>query len=84
MIKEFRLDRTHKDERAKKTATIILEVLKNSDSTYEVFYKGEHVGNRVQQHWLEPELCVRYGYCGDEYDSIIRQLNDSGRATIFL
>ena len=37
MIKEFRLGRTHKDERAKKTATIILEVLKNSESTYEVF-----------------------------------------------
>jgi hypothetical protein len=76
--------RTHKDEHAKKTVSIILEVLKNTDNTYEVFYKGEHVLSRVQQRWLDQELCVRYGYCGDEFDSIIRQLNDSGRATVFL
>jgi len=74
------LGRTHKDERAKKTVTNILEVLKNDDGTYEVLFKGELVRSRVPERWLNQELCARYGFCGEEYDAIIRQLNDSGRA----
>ena len=78
------MSRTRKDERHKKTVTIVLEVLKNHDGTYEVFSRGELVSSRVQERWLYEELCVGYGFCGDEYEDIIRQLNDSGRATVVL
>jgi hypothetical protein len=63
---------------------MVLEVIKNDDGTYEVFWKGEHVRSRVQEPWLNEELCVGYGFCGDEYEAIIRQLNDCGRATVVL
>jgi hypothetical protein len=62
----------------------VLEVLKNDDGTYEVFSKGELVRSRVQERWLNEELCVGYGFCGDEYDAILRQLNDCGKATVAL
>jgi hypothetical protein len=78
------VSRTHKDERSKKTMTIVLEVLKNGDGTYEVFSKGELVCTQVPERWLHEELCVGFGFCGDEYESIIRQLNDSGKATPLL
>jgi hypothetical protein len=83
-VEEPLVSRTHKDEHSKKTATLVLEVFKNSDGTYEVFYKGELVRTRVPEHWLYEELCVGFGFCGDEYEPIIRQLNDSGKATLVL
>jgi hypothetical protein len=78
------VSRTHKDERSNKTVTIVLQVLKNGDGTYEVLYKGELVRTRVPERWLNEELCVGFGFCGDEYESIIRQLNDSGKAILLL
>jgi hypothetical protein len=76
------LSRTHKDERSRKTVSFAVEVLKNEDGTYEVFYKGKLTCSRVPECWLYKELCVRFGFCGDEYEPIIRQLNDSGKATL--
>ena len=78
------MSRTRKDERFKKTVRIVLEVLKNDDGTYEVFSKGELARSRVSERWLNRELCGGFGFCGDEYEDIIRQLNDSGKATVAL
>ena len=78
------MSRTHKDERNKKTVRIALEVLKNDGGTYGVFYNGELARSGVQERWLNEELCVGFGFCGDEYLAIIRQLNDSGKATVVL
>jgi hypothetical protein len=64
------LSRTRKDERYKKTVTIALEVRKNGDGTYEVFCRGQHVRRRVEKDRLYEELCVGYGFCGEEYDDI--------------
>ena len=78
------MSRTRKDERFKKTVSIVLEVLKNDDGTYEVFSKGELARSRVPKRWLNQELCVGFGFCGEEYEDIIRQLDDSGKATVVL
>ena len=59
-------------------------MLKNDDGTYEVFSKGELIRRRVPERWLYQELCGGLGFCGDEYEDIIRQLNDSGKATVVL
>ena len=75
------MSRTRKDKARQATERITLEVLKNEDGTYEVFFKGELVRSCVQERWLNQEVC-RYGFCGSEYDAIVRQLNESGRATV--
>jgi hypothetical protein len=82
--KEFSFSRTRKDERFKKTRTISLEVLKNRDGTYEVFWRGERVRSRVPERWLDAELCVGFGFCGEEFEDILRQLNDTGKAKVVL
>jgi hypothetical protein len=78
------VSRTRKDEPFKKTAATTLQVVKNADGTYEVIWRGELVCSRVQERWLKEELCVRYGFCGEEYEVILRQLNQSGRATVIV
>jgi hypothetical protein len=32
---------------------------------------------------LPQELCVRFGYCGQEYDSILREVEETGRKELF-
>lgn len=78
------MSRTFKDQQSKKTIRFVLEVFRNDDGTYEVFWKGELVRSRVQERWLNEELCVRYGFCGEEYDAIVRQLSECGKATVVL
>ena len=61
---------------------IALDVTRNADGTFEVFYNGEHVRSNVPERWLNEELCVRYGFCGEEYDLILKQLNERGHASL--
>ena len=61
---------------------LVLEVTRNADGTYEIFWQGKHVCSRVQERWLNDELCRGYGFCGEEYDAILRQLNASGKAVV--
>lgn len=75
---------TRKDERFKKTVVNTLQVLKNADGTYEVIWRGELVRSRVCDEWLHEELCVGYGFCGEEFEEILQQLNRSGRATVIV
>ena len=75
---------TRKDKAKQATQRISLEVLKNEDDTYEVFFNGELFQSRVAERWLEQEVCVRYGFCGSEFVAIMKQLSESGRATVVL
>ena len=73
------MSRTRKDERARKNDAITLEVVRNDDGTYQVFSRGKLVLRRVEEPWLYEELCIRFGFCGDEYDPIKQQLDECGR-----
>jgi hypothetical protein len=75
---------TRKDKDKQATARILFEVLKNEDGTYEVLFNGGLVRSRVEERWLEKEVCVRYGFCGSEFDAIMQQLSDPGKATVVL
>ena len=76
------MSRTRKDKAKQATVRTLLEVLKNEDCTYDVLPNGELVCSRVQERWLEQEVCVRYGFCGSEFEAIRQQLNESGRARV--
>lgn len=78
------MGRTYKDSRSKKTTNHLLEVRKNDNSTYEVFWKGSLVRSEVPEHFLDAVLCVKYGFCGEELEAIIRQLDESGKAVVVL
>jgi hypothetical protein len=78
------LGRTRKDEAGRKAVTHALEVTRNADGTYEIFFGGKRDCSQVQERWLEHELCVRYGICLEELDPILRQLSASGKVIVEL
>jgi hypothetical protein len=62
----------------------IWEFLRKSDGTYAVHHNGNLLSDSIPEKWLNDEVCVRYGFCGHEYDAICNQLNRSDRCTVDL
>jgi hypothetical protein len=60
----------------------VLEVIKRDDGNFDFFLNGKLDRCCVRETWLPEELCVRFGFCGDEYDSILRKVNQHGRTTV--
>jgi hypothetical protein len=74
------MSRTQKD--SKQIKNTVLEVVKRGDCTFDVFLNGQLDSSHVAERWLPEELCVRFGFCGEEYDSFLREVNQNGRATV--
>jgi hypothetical protein len=74
------LSLTRKD--ANLPASTALEVIKRDDSTFDLLLNRELGRSHIPEAWLPEELCVRFGFCGEEYDSNLREVNQNGRATI--
>ncbi len=62
----------------------IWEFLRKENGTYAVIHNGELQSDSISKERLEKELCVRFGFCGQEYEKIIRQLEQSGKCTMVL
>jgi len=62
----------------------IWEFLKKPDATYAVSHNGKILSDSILEKNLNDELCIRYGFCGHEYDAICGQLNRSGKCTVDL
>jgi len=72
--------RTRKD--SNQIANTVLEVIKRNDDNFDLFLKGKLDRHSIVETWLSEELCVRFGVCGDEYDSMLREVNQHGRTTV--
>jgi hypothetical protein len=75
------VSRTRKDSR--KSANRVLEVVRMDDGTFDLFMNGKLDRGRIHKNGLNEQLCVRFGFCGDEYDSILRELVENGRKKLF-
>lgn len=75
------MSRTEKD--SKKTKGTVLEVVKKYDGTFDLFLNRKLHRDNVPETGLPAELCVRFGFCGEEYDSILREVSQSGRSTLY-
>jgi hypothetical protein len=62
----------------------IWEFLRRQDGTYAVSHNGKVLSDSISEDALEQEFCVRYGFCGREYDDIRRQLARSDKCTVDL
>lgn len=60
----------------------MLEVIKRSDGTFDLFLNGKIERTRISEHWLPSYLCGRFGFCGEEYDGILREVTENGRKNI--
>lgn len=61
--------------------TNVWEVVAREDGTFDIFRTGQLLHSGIPDQWLEAEI-GRYGFCGDEYREIRRQLDTCGKATI--
>ena len=59
---------------------VIWEIIKKDDGTYDIVKDGTVLDADIPDRWLEEHLCVRYGFCGQEYAYIRSKLNESGKA----
>ena len=75
------MSRTLKDSR--KATTRVLEVVRMDDGTFDLFMNGKLDRERVPEDGLNEQLCVRFGFCGEEYDSILQELAENGRKKLF-
>ena len=75
------MSRTRKDSR--KSTNRVLEVVRRDDGTFDLFMNGELDRGRIPEDGLDEQLCVRFGFCGEEYDSIPLELLENGRKKLF-
>ena len=75
------MGRTEKDSPRSKR---FLEVVKRDDGTYDLFLNDAPDRSRIPERWLPDELCVRFGFCSEEYDSILREVDLNGRTKLWL
>ena len=74
------MSRTRKDSAENRNR--ILEVVKKDDGTFDLFLDHKLDRSGIPETWLPDELCFRFGFCGQEYRSILRELNQIGRTTL--
>lgn len=76
------MSRTRKD--SKQITNTVLEVVKRHDGMFDLFLNRKLDHNFLSETRLAEELCVRFGFCGEECHSILRDVNQDGRKTVAL
>lgn len=74
------MSRTRKDSHQNR----VLEVVKRDDGTFDLFLNRNVYRSGISEDTLPRELCMRFGYCGEEYEEILRELNQAGKKQLFL
>jgi hypothetical protein len=74
------MSRTHKDSRQGAT----VELIKRQDGTFDLFRNRELEREGIHEDGMMDVLCVRFGYCGEEYDAMLHKLKQDGRIELYL
>jgi hypothetical protein len=73
------MGRTYKDAKQNR----VLEIVKRQDGTFDLFLNRTLYRGQIHPDGLPQELCVRFGYRGQEYDSILWEVEETGRKELF-
>ena len=57
------------------------EFARKEDGTFDIFHQGKLLDGSIPDEWLANQL-GHYGFCGQEYADIRRQLDQFGSAKI--
>ena len=52
------------------------------DGTFDLFLNSKLDRSNVPEQYLNDELCVRFGFCGEDYDAILSEVKQKGRAEV--
>lgn len=76
------MSRTQKDSR--KHQSTVIEVIKAGSDAFDLLLNHEVIRRNAPQAVLSEWLCVRYGFCGEEYEAMLREIEQEGRKVIVL
>jgi len=76
------MSRTSKDSRRQRDT--VIEIVKVGVDSFDLLLNHELYRSSAPKAALPEWLCVRYGFCGDEYESILQTVECEGRKTIVL
>ncbi len=62
----------------------VWEFVRNENGSYAVFQNGKLLADAIPEERREDEFCIRFGFCGHEYEEIVRHLRQSGKCTLNL
>ena len=62
----------------------VWEFVRNENGSYAVFQNGKLLADAIPEQRREDEFCIRFGFCGHEYEEIVRRLRQSGKCTLDL
>jgi hypothetical protein len=74
------MSRTTKDSRSVKGT--VLTIVKRQDNTFDLFLDGRLDQAETPEKYLPEWLCGRFGFCGEEFNSILHEVNLNGRAVV--
>jgi len=60
----------------------VWEFVRREDGRYAVYHNGKLLSDSIPENWRESEFCARFGFCGQDYKEIVRQLEQSGKCTL--
>jgi hypothetical protein len=69
------MSRTWKDSKQEN----VIEVIKRENGAFDLLLNRKSEHEDIQQEDLAYVLCVRFGYCADEFNAILLELNRGGR-----
>lgn len=62
----------------------VWEFVRRADGTYAVIHNGKLVSDCIPEQRRQSEFCVRFGFCGEEYKKIVRQLEQTDNCTVVI
>jgi hypothetical protein len=74
--KENTMSRSRKDSNQR----TIIRIIRREDGTFDLFLNRNLDCERIHEDGLKDILCVRFGYCGEEFAGILNELAQIGQA----
>jgi len=72
---------SHTGKDSRQNTNSVVEVVRRDDGTFDLFLNHEIDRSRIPEEWLSDEVCARWGFCGEEFTLILREIEEHGRAT---
>jgi hypothetical protein len=75
------MSRTVKDSARNKRRDFEVKLV---GDTFDVLRNGEIAYTGISERTLNEVLCVRWGYCGSEFEEILQEVRSVGQKTVLL
>jgi len=76
------VSRTRKD--ARRQQGTVIEVVKVGSDAFDLLINREIFRHNAPEAVLPELLCIRYGFCGEEYEAILEEIEQEGKKVIVL